>query len=65
MAMHIAAAFRLPAMVLLGKQFPSASQHRRQWGYPETVVLGRNKDHPDIYCPEEATKKVQEFLASS
>lgn len=65
MPMHIAAAFRRPAMVLLGKQFASASQHRRQWGYPETVVLGRNKDHPDIYCPEEATKKVQEFLASS
>jgi ADP-heptose:LPS heptosyltransferase len=65
MAMHVAAAFRRPATVLLGEQFPSASQHRRQWGYPETVVLGRDEDHPDIYCPEEVAEKVQEFLASS
>jgi ADP-heptose:LPS heptosyltransferase len=62
MAMHAAAAFRRPAVVLLGEQFSSASQHHRQWAYPETLVLGRDENHPDIFCPEEVIEKVQEVL---
>jgi heptosyltransferase-2 len=62
MAMHAAAAFRRPAVVLLGEQFSSASQHRRQWGYPETLVLGRDENHPDIFCPEEVIEKIRKVL---
>jgi ADP-heptose:LPS heptosyltransferase len=65
MAMHAAAAFRRPAVVLLGLQFPSASKHHQQWGYPETVVLGRDVDHPDIFGPIEAAARVRQILRSS
>jgi ADP-heptose:LPS heptosyltransferase len=64
MAMHVAAAFRRPAVVLLGPQFSSASQHRRQWGYPETVVLGRDEEHPDIFDPTEAAARIQQILCT-
>jgi ADP-heptose:LPS heptosyltransferase len=63
MAMHVAGAFRRPAVVLLGPLFSSASQHRRQWGYPETVVLGRDKDHPEIYNPTEAAARIRQKLS--
>jgi ADP-heptose:LPS heptosyltransferase len=65
MAMHAAAAFRRPAVVLLGALFPSASQHRRQWGYSETVVLGRDKEHPDIFDPAEAAARIRNILLST
>jgi ADP-heptose:LPS heptosyltransferase len=63
MAMHAAAAFRRPAVALLSDQFPSTAQHHRQWGYPETVMLGRNDHHPEIFGPEEAGIKVREMLS--
>jgi ADP-heptose:LPS heptosyltransferase len=63
MPMHVAAAFQRPAVVLLGPLIPSASQHRRQWGYPETVVLGRDEEHPGIFNPTEAGVRIQEILS--
>jgi ADP-heptose:LPS heptosyltransferase len=63
MAMHAAAAFRRPTLVVLGEQFSAASQHHRQWGYPETTVLGRDKGHPDIFSPEEVSETVREVLS--
>jgi heptosyltransferase-2 len=53
MAMHVAAAFRKPCVVLLGEHFSDAAQHAAQWGYPETQVLGRGPGHPAIWTPEE------------
>ncbi|SDT86139.1 heptosyltransferase-2 [Verrucomicrobium sp. GAS474] len=44
MAMHAAAAFRRPALVLLGETYPSARDHLRQWGYPGwSHVMGREE----------------------
>jgi heptosyltransferase-2 len=63
MAMHAAAAFHRPAVALLSDRFPSAAQHHRQWGYPETVMLGRDEHHPKIFGPEEAGMKVREVLS--
>jgi ADP-heptose:LPS heptosyltransferase len=63
MAMHVAAAFRRPAVVLLGPLIPSASQHRRQWGYPETVVLGSDEDHSGIFSPTEAAVRIRQILS--
>jgi len=54
MAMHAAAAFRKPCVVLLGSYFRDAAQHAAQWAYPETRVLGRDAGHPDVWTPEEA-----------
>jgi heptosyltransferase-2 len=62
MAMHAAAAFRRPTVVLLGAQFPSAAQHHRQWGYPETVILGREHDHQEVFSPEEAAERIREMV---
>jgi hypothetical protein len=63
--MHVAAAFRRPAVVLLGPQFLSASQHHRQWGYPEAVHLGRDEAHPEIFAPTEASERIREILSTS
>jgi ADP-heptose:LPS heptosyltransferase len=65
MAMHAAAAFRRPTVVLLGGQFPSAAQHHRQWGHPETVMLGRDDHHDEMFTPEEAVKKIREILSQA
>jgi ADP-heptose:LPS heptosyltransferase len=64
MAMHVAAAFRRPAVVLLGPQFLSASEHHRQWGYPEAVHLGRDEAHPDVFDPAEAAMRIRQILST-
>jgi heptosyltransferase-2 len=53
MTMHAAAAFAKPCLTLLGAEFPSARAHARQWGHPETRVLGREPEHDRITTPEE------------
>jgi heptosyltransferase-2 len=65
MAMHAAAAFRKPCLVLLGALFEDAAQHAAQWAYPETRVLGRGHDHPDVWTPREAWPILAELLATS
>jgi ADP-heptose:LPS heptosyltransferase len=62
MAMHAAAAFRRPTVVLLGDRFPSAAQHHRQWGYTETVILGRDHNHRRVFSPEEAAERIREMV---
>jgi heptosyltransferase-2 len=64
MAMHAAAAFRKPCLVLLGRHFKDAAAHARQWAYPETRVLGRGADHPAISTPAEAWPILAQMLAS-
>jgi len=63
MAMHVAAAFRRPCATLLGEAVSSASQHHRQWGYPETLMLGRDVNRPEIFNPQEAADKIRALLA--
>jgi heptosyltransferase-2 len=63
MAMHAAAAFHRPAVILLGTQFTSAVAHQRQWGYPEAVHLGREKDRPTIFNPDEAITEIRQILS--
>ena len=64
MAMHAAAAFRKPCLVLLGKHFTDAAQHAAQWAYPETRVLGRSADHPEVWTPEEAHRILADLMAA-
>jgi len=40
-AMHFAGAFSKPSLVLLGNCYESAKQHSLQWGYSDSVVLGK------------------------
>ncbi|MDC1490388.1 glycosyltransferase family 9 protein [bacterium] len=41
LCMHLAGAFRIPSLTLLGEWYDSAELHQKQWGYPETTVKGK------------------------
>jgi heptosyltransferase-2 len=41
LSMHLAGAFKIPALTLLGKWYDSAELHQKQWGYPESIVKGK------------------------
>ena len=41
LCMHLAGAFKIPALTLLGDWYDSASLHHKQWGYPEGIVVGK------------------------
>jgi len=62
MAMHAAAAFRIPHLVLLGPHYPSANAHALQWGHPESRFLGREGNRPAIASPAEAFAAALEML---
>ncbi len=65
MAMHVAAAFRRPCVVVLGTDFADAAQHAAQWAYPETEVLGASDGHPGIWTPAEVWPVISRLLALS
>jgi heptosyltransferase-2 len=46
--MHLAGAFRIPSLTLLGEWYDSAKLHYKQWGYPEGIVIGKEKNKPAI-----------------
>lgn len=65
MAMHAAAAFDIPTVVLLGEYFASAEAHQKQWGYAgDWCNLGKEVDHPSIFRPEEALRVILPKLAA-
>jgi heptosyltransferase-2 len=65
-AMHVAAAFGVPAIVLLGEQYESASGHAAQWGYgPLTRVLGRDDARSTIYEPAEVIAAAESLRAAA
>ena len=41
LAMHLAGAFKIPSLTLLGEYYESAKLHHQQWGYKEGLVLGK------------------------
>ena len=41
LCMHLAGAFRIPSLTLLGEWYDSAELHQKQWGYPESTVRGK------------------------
>lgn len=43
LCMHLAGAFVIPALTLLGDWYGSASLHHKQWGYPEGMTKGKEK----------------------
>ena len=43
LSMHLAGAFKIPSLTLLGECYESANLHKTQWGYPEGLVLGKEK----------------------
>lgn len=53
LAWHVAAAFHVPSVVVLTAAYVSAEAERLQWGYPTSLVLGRDATHDDAYEPDE------------
>ncbi len=41
LCMHLAGAFKIPALTLLGEWYNSAQLHQKQWGYPESTIKGK------------------------
>jgi len=41
LSMHLAGAFRVPSITLLGEWYDSAELHQKQWGYPESTIKGK------------------------
>ena len=39
--MHLAGAFKIPAVTLLGEWYDSAEIHQKQWGYLESTIIGK------------------------
>ena len=60
--MHAAAAFEVPNLVLLGEWYDSADLHHRQWGHPNTIVMGKelSDQKNKITSPEEAFRCLEE-----
>lgn len=59
MTMHVAAAFDVPTVVMLGPMFDSADAHHRQWGYPGNWCnLGRDARHSGIWTAPDALEVV-------
>jgi heptosyltransferase-2 len=65
MAMHAAAAFRKPCVVVLASYFRDTAQHAVQWTYPETVSCGIDAAHPEVWTPDEVWPVVERLLASA
>jgi len=66
MAMHAAAAFRKPALILLGEMYPSARGHMAQWGYPGwSHVMGREAgEGVPLPGPDEVYARYREIHAA-
>ncbi len=63
MLMHVAAAFCVPCVVMLGPYFASAEQHQAQWGYPDLCwSLGKGQEQQSIYDPAQALKVIDAVL---
>lgn len=64
-AMHFAGAFSKPCLVLLGNCYESAKQHFLQWGYSDSVVLGKEVEFgiKQVPSPLEAFNIFLDLLA--
>ena len=52
LCMHLAGAFKIPALTLLGEWYDSAELHQKQWGYTESTVKGKElKASINHICP--------------
>ena len=41
LSLHLAGAFKIPTLTLLGEWYNSAELHQKQWGYPESTIKGK------------------------
>ena len=63
-SMHLAGAFKIPSLILLGEWYDSASLHYKQWGYPESIIKGKelNASINHICSVSEAYEIIQKHI---
>ena len=61
--MHVAGAFGINNLVLLGSWYDSAKLHHKQWGYKNTKIIGKESDENilDLCTPMKALEIVKQF----
>ena len=64
LCMHLAGAFEVPSLTLLGDWYDSAKVHHKQWGYPESTIKGKElKASINHICPvSEAYELIQKGI---
>ncbi len=62
LAWHVAAAFDVPSAVVLTAAYLSAAQERSEWGYPTSLVLGRDATHDGAYPATEVAALIMRSL---
>jgi hypothetical protein len=62
--MHLAGAFRISSLTLLGDCYDSAKLHHQQWGYPEGKVLGKEIKEGilEIITPDKVIQIMKKIL---
>jgi len=51
LCMHLAGAFKIPALTLLGEWYDSTELHQKQWGYPESTIKGKELNQNIVRVP--------------
>jgi heptosyltransferase-2 len=67
LCMHLAGAFEVPSLTLLGDWYNSTKLHHKQWGYPESTIKGKElKESINHICPVfEAYEIIQKDIQKS
>jgi ADP-heptose:LPS heptosyltransferase len=64
LCMHLAGAFEVPSITLLGDWYESSKLHYEQWGYPESIIKGKelNASINHICSVSEAYETIQKSI---
>ena len=64
LCMHLAGAFKVSSLTLLGDWYDSTKLHHKQWGYPESTIKGKElKASINHICPvSEAYETIQKSI---
>ena len=65
LCMHLAGAFKIRSLTLLGEWYDSTDLHQKQWGYPESIIKGKEvKGSKNRICsPAEAYDSVVKCMS--
>jgi heptosyltransferase-2 len=64
LTMHLAGAFKIPSLTLLGEYYESAKLHHKQWGYEECLVLGKENSSGinGVISPQDAFREFSNHI---
>ena len=64
LCMHLAGAYKIPSVTLLGDWYDSTKLHHQQWGYPEGKILGKeiSSQKHQVASVKDAIRHVKRIL---